>query len=222
MWGKGETNHQEQPWGKVLFPFQWIQRAISLRDFAETETPSRWENLTLNHGMLPTSLQTPDRLDLKVDNVDSHLPHYQPIRRMCTSWSHPLWTIVIKLLTIFHKLEHMVLRASAHCVPLSLANNKATLSYFTQNSVSKIWLGTGVQRSWAFSATFTKLWHANLFSYKWNKISGSSKSLTNPPSALFKLRTHYFLSTTLNIRSTELNKVSTFLKLLSVGWNVGG
>ena len=152
MWDKEETNHQEQPWGKVLFPFQWIHTAISLRDFAETETPSRWENLTLNHGMLPTSLQTPDQLDLKVDNVDSHLTHYQLIRRMCTSWSHPLWTIIIKLLTIFHKLEHMVLRASAHCVPLSLANNKATLFYFTRSSVSKIWLGTPVYREAELSA----------------------------------------------------------------------
>ena len=166
MWDKGETNHEEQPWGKVLFPLQWIHMAISLRYSAETETPSRWEKLTLNGSVLPTSLQTPDQLDLKFADADSYLPHYQPIRRMPMSWSRPLWTIIIKLLTIFHKLGHKILRASAHCGPLSLANNKATLFYFTQNSVSKIWLGTSVQRSWASSTTFTKLWQANLFNYK--------------------------------------------------------
>ena len=223
MWDKGETNHQEQPWGKVLFPHQWIHTTVSLRYFAETEAPSRWENLTFKDGMLlPTSMQTPDQLDLRVDGVDSHLPQYQPIRRMSMNWSRPLWTIIIKLLTVFHKLGHVVFRASAHCGPLSLANTKTTLFYFTQNSDSKIWLGTRVQRSWAFSTTATKLWPANLFNYKQNKISGSSKLLTNPPRVFFSLRTYYFLSITVNIRSTELNKVSTFLELPSMGWNVGG
>ena len=148
MWDKGETNHQEQPWGKVLFPHQWIHTTVSLRYFAETEAPSRWETLTFKRGrLLPTSMQTPDQLDLRVDGVDSHLPHCQPIRRMSMSWSRPLWTIIIKLLTVFHKLGHVVFRASAHCGPLSLANTKTTLFYFTQNSDSKIWLGTRVQRS---------------------------------------------------------------------------
>ena len=41
----GETNSQEQPWGKVLFPHQWIY-TVSLSYFADTETPSRQEKLT--------------------------------------------------------------------------------------------------------------------------------------------------------------------------------
>ena len=30
-------------------------------------------------------MQTPDELDLKVEDVDSYLPHHQAIRRMSTS-----------------------------------------------------------------------------------------------------------------------------------------
>lgn len=33
-------------------------------------------------------------------DADSHLPHHQPVRRMSTYWTHSLWTIPIKLLTI--------------------------------------------------------------------------------------------------------------------------
>ena len=32
--------------------------------------------------MLPTSMQTPDQLDLKVDDVNSYLLHHQPFRRI--------------------------------------------------------------------------------------------------------------------------------------------
>ena len=49
--------------------------------FADTESHSGWEKLTINLGMLPTSLQTPDGLDLKADDVDSYLPHHPPLRR---------------------------------------------------------------------------------------------------------------------------------------------
>ena len=44
-------NGQEQPWGKVLFPPSRIH-TISLTYFRHTETPSRWEKLTINNGML--------------------------------------------------------------------------------------------------------------------------------------------------------------------------
>ena len=49
-------NNQEQPWVKVLFFHQWIHTAISLSCFADTETPTRWEKLMINDGMLPTSM----------------------------------------------------------------------------------------------------------------------------------------------------------------------
>ena len=58
--GKGldrrpRRNNQERPWGKVLFPHQCIH-TITLSYFAETESPSRWEQLMINDGMLPKSL----------------------------------------------------------------------------------------------------------------------------------------------------------------------
>ena len=44
-----------QPWGKVLVPHQGIHTTISLSCCAVTETPTRWEKLTVNDGVLPTS-----------------------------------------------------------------------------------------------------------------------------------------------------------------------
>ena len=41
-----EKQTQEQSWGTVLFPHQWIHTTISLSYSADTETPSRWEKLT--------------------------------------------------------------------------------------------------------------------------------------------------------------------------------
>lgn len=99
---------------------------------------------SVNNGMLPTNMQTLGQVELKVDVADSYLPHHQPIRRMSTSWSCPLWTIIIKLLTIFPKLGHLAFRVLAHCVSFTGQSNKATLFYFTQNSVSEIWFGTRV------------------------------------------------------------------------------
>ena len=98
---------------RSLLPHQQIHTTISLSYFADTETPSRWEKLTINDGMLPPNTQTPDLSGLKVDNADSYLPHLKPIRRMTTSWSHRLWTITIKHLTVFPTLGHVVLRALA-------------------------------------------------------------------------------------------------------------
>ena len=63
MGDQGETLSQEQPLDTVLFPYHQIYTTISLSYFADTETPSRWGKLTINSGMLPTSMQTPDQLD---------------------------------------------------------------------------------------------------------------------------------------------------------------
>ena len=121
-------NSQEQPWCEVLFPHQVIHTTISLSYFADTEAPSRWEKLTIHDGMLPTSTEIPDQLDLKVDEADSHLTHHKPIRRMSRSKSYPLGTITIKLLTVFRKLGHMVLRVLACCGPPCLAKIKLSFS----------------------------------------------------------------------------------------------
>ena len=60
---------QEQTLNKVLFPHQWIHTAISLSYFADVEAASRWEKLTINDSMLPTSLETQGQLDPKVDSI---------------------------------------------------------------------------------------------------------------------------------------------------------
>ena len=44
----------------------------------------------INNVMLPTNMETPDQLDLQVDEADSFLPHLQPIRRMSMSTSYSL------------------------------------------------------------------------------------------------------------------------------------
>ena len=80
--------------------------------------PSRWKKLIIKDDMLPISMWTPDLLDLK---VDSYSPHHQPIRSMSMSWSSPLRTITIKLLTLFSSLGHMALRVLVHCGPIYLA-----------------------------------------------------------------------------------------------------
>ena len=76
--GDQGKNSQGQPQGKGLFPHQWIHTTISLNYFAETEIPSGWKKLMINDGMLPTSMQTPDQLTLKVDDAESYLPHHHP------------------------------------------------------------------------------------------------------------------------------------------------
>ena len=50
-----EINHQEQPWGKVLLPHQWIH-TISSSYFSDTETSSRWEKLMIKDGRLVTGM----------------------------------------------------------------------------------------------------------------------------------------------------------------------
>ena len=45
MQDQGETNSQDQHWGKILFPHQQIYTTTSLSYFTDTETLSRWEKL---------------------------------------------------------------------------------------------------------------------------------------------------------------------------------
>ena len=82
---KQSRETEVQPWGRVLVPHQWIRTTISLSCFADTETPTRWEKLTVNHGLLTTAHGPQTGWNQKVDDADSHLRHHQPIRRMSTS-----------------------------------------------------------------------------------------------------------------------------------------
>jgi len=64
---------------KFSFPISgYTQQPLAY--FADTETASKWEKLMINDSMLPTSLETPEQLDLKVHDADSYLPHHQPIQ----------------------------------------------------------------------------------------------------------------------------------------------
>ena len=67
MWDQEETV-KSSLWTKT-FPHQWIYTTISLSYFADIEAASRWEKLTINDSMLPTSLETSGQLDLKVDSI---------------------------------------------------------------------------------------------------------------------------------------------------------
>ena len=59
---------------------------------------------------------------------------------------HP-WTIAIKLLTKFPQVgTHSFWGHEPAVSPFAWQSNKAILFYFTQNSVSEVWFGTGVQR----------------------------------------------------------------------------
>ena len=115
-----EKSRQEtivEPWGRVLVSHQRIYIAISLSYFADTETSTRWEKLTV---CCPQAHRPQTCWNQKVGDADSQLPRHQPIRRMSTSWWCPLWTITIKLLTTPSRSGHTVLRALPYSGPLCL------------------------------------------------------------------------------------------------------
>ena len=56
-----------------------------------------------------------DHWNQKIDDVNSHLPHHQWVRRMSTNWSLSLWAIIIKLLISPSRLGHTVLRVFIYC-----------------------------------------------------------------------------------------------------------
>ena len=92
----------------------------------------------INDGILPTSMQTPDQLGLKFDDADSYLLHHQPVRKMSMSWSHPLWTIILKLLTIFSgvgeegDIQFCFVFFWGIVTLFACQSNKPELFYFTQ------------------------------------------------------------------------------------------
>ena len=71
-----------QPWGRVLVPPQGIHITISLSCFADIDTPTRWEKLTV---CCPQARRPQTSWNQQVDDADSRLLHHQPIRRMSTS-----------------------------------------------------------------------------------------------------------------------------------------
>ena len=87
------------------------------------------------HCMLPQSTQTPDRLKPEVGDVDSWLPHHQPIRRTSMSWSHtsrPLsLTLSLSLaLTAFGRCRPFKLSRTLYTV--GARNKRCTCLHYTQ------------------------------------------------------------------------------------------
>ena len=99
--------------------------------FGDTETPSRWEKLRLTMVCCPQACRPQTSWNLKVDVADSYLPHHQPIRRMSMSWSCPLGTITIKLLSILSKLGYIVFRGRSPRVSPPLPGKVIKLSFST-------------------------------------------------------------------------------------------
>ena len=50
--GRNSQERIVQPWGSVLVPPQGVHRTVSLSCFANTETPTRWENLAVINRIL--------------------------------------------------------------------------------------------------------------------------------------------------------------------------
>ena len=146
-------NNQEatvQPQGRVLVPHQGI--CTSSRCFADTETPTRWEKLTVNNSMLPISTKTQTGWNQEIDDAYSHLPHQQLIRRLSMSWSHPLWTITTKLLTNPSSLGQTVLRALDH---------RGSHKFFPTSLKTRLWdltwyQGTEARFGFNFSKEFSR------------------------------------------------------------------
>ena len=110
MWDQGGINSQEQPWSKGPFPHQCIHTIIFLSYFEDTETLSRWEKLMTKDGMLLTSMQTPEQLDLKVEwcglLLTSPPTHQKNV--------HKLITLFEQLLENFSKKKK---KKTSHCLP---------------------------------------------------------------------------------------------------------
>ena len=148
---------QEQPWGRLLVPHHQIHSTVSLSHSGDTETPSRWEKLRINnanHKWIDSG-----QLNLKVDTVDSYLPHHQPIRRKSMSWSHPLQCDhTLSNYCLCHYLSQGGMHGPEGTGLLfpsfARQSNKAILFYFTPNSVYEIQFSTSVQRSWTSATSY--------------------------------------------------------------------
>ena len=110
--GRGCKETIVQPWVRVLIPLQGIHRIFEL--FCRHWHPQQVGKVNC---LLPTSTETPDWLK---PNWQCWLPLISPpIHQKC--WSHPFWTITIKLLTTPSRLGHIVLTALSHCGLVCLA-----------------------------------------------------------------------------------------------------
>ena len=140
-----------QPWGKVPVPHQGISITIFLSCFADTKTPTRGEKLTI---CCPQACRPQTGWNQKVDNAESHLPHHQPIRRMSTSWSRPLWTITTQLLTTSPAGDTRFEDISPLWPPLPGKAIKLFISTLPKTLSPKVNLVSGTEAWFGFSFQF--------------------------------------------------------------------
>ena len=81
---------------RVLVPIQWIHIKISLSCSAGTDTPNKWRKLTV---CCPQTSRPPLGWNQKVDDVDPHFPHHQPIGKTST-------LLIIPSLDHYYKTPH--------------------------------------------------------------------------------------------------------------------
>ena len=110
-----KKKQKEQAWGKVVFPHQRIHTIVSSAILQILKSASRWEKLWhVAHKHVDPRPVKPEGwwcllllLSLSTHQKNAH------------KLIMPSFTI--KLVTIFSKWGHMILRAQTHCVPLCLA-----------------------------------------------------------------------------------------------------
>ena len=101
--GRSSQETIVQPWGRVLVPPQGIQTTTSLSCFADTESPTRWEMLTV---CCSQACRPQTGWNQKVDDADSQLPHHQPIRRT--------YELITPSLNHYYKTVHYLPQVGTH------------------------------------------------------------------------------------------------------------
>ena len=175
-----------QLWGRVLVPLQGTYMTISLSCFADTETLTRWEKLTIN---CPQALRPKIGWTQKVEDAESHYLTTNQ-REECSELSCFLWIITIKLLTAYSRLGHLVSRVLVHCGPFAWESIKLFFSTSPKSLPLRFNLMSGyrgqirpqskeaqTQRTmerktpWAVpSSTGLQIW---IFDYHTNSLDGS-------------------------------------------------
>ena len=89
----------------------WIEEPGQLLSMGSQRVRSDWA-ANIMHYAIHSPL---DHWNQKIDDVNSHLPHHQWMRRISTNWSLSLWAIIIKLLISPSRLGHTVLRVFIYC-----------------------------------------------------------------------------------------------------------
>ena len=205
MWDQGKQTVKSS----LVLPHQQLHTIISLSYFTDTEIPSRWEKLVINDDTLTTRMQTPDQLNLKLDDVNFYSPRHPPIGRMSVDWSCPLWIITVNLLTIFPMLGHMVLRAWHIALCLPLPGKAMKLSFPLHPELCHTWFW-GHDTFHCVSICLAKQWSCP-FHFTQNFVSEIWLGTAVQRSWTFNIKYHDIVQTALKRRSwARVNTVKTY------------